>query len=56
MSFKIISISLGATDHVRLNARLKLLGMTRSEYVRKLLREADMASPTTKRRKEATPK
>ena len=45
MSFKIVSISLPPKDHSALKTRLLEVGMTRSEYVRSLLRRdlADVA-------------
>lgn len=43
MKYKVISISLDESAHAALNKRLQSLGMTRSEYVRKLLRESTPA-------------
>lgn len=45
MSFKIVSISLPPKDHAALKSRLVEVGMTRSEYVRSLLRR-DWAEST----------
>lgn len=53
MKYKVISISLDESAHAALNTRLRLLGMTRSEYVRKLLRDSAPAAPE---RRASTPK
>lgn len=45
MRFKIISISLPPKDHAALKTRLLQVGMTRSEYVRSLLRQDLSATP-----------
>lgn len=47
MKYKVISISLDESAHAALNKRLQSLGMTRSEYVRKLLRESTPARPAS---------
>lgn len=51
MKYKIISISLDESSHTALNTRLKDLGMTRSEYVRKLLRDSMQPDAATKKPK-----
>ena len=49
MSFKVVSISLPEEDHSALNAKLSELRMTRSEYVRSLLRrDSKRSSPSIK--------
>ncbi len=57
MKYKVISISLDKVAHDALNKRLKELGMTRSEYVRMLLRDSGKtALETTRKRLKAAAK
>lgn len=53
MKYKVISISLDESAHAALNKRLQSLGMTRSEYVRKLLRESTPARPASAGRRSS---
>jgi metal-responsive CopG/Arc/MetJ family transcriptional regulator len=50
MKFQPVSISLDADSNKRLNRVLEALGMTRSEYVRDLIRQDTAKRPTPKKR------
>jgi metal-responsive CopG/Arc/MetJ family transcriptional regulator len=56
MNYKIISISLDEGAHAALRRKLKETGMTRSEYVRGLLRSDLAAHPVSRVRRPTKPK